>query len=60
MVKPPSRARTAPTSIRLSTAERRVIEAAAVQEEQYLAEYIRSRVLEAARRDLAKAELVEV
>lgn len=55
-VKIPSRARTKPTSIRLSVAERRLIEAAAAQRQEYMAEYIRSRVMEAVRRDLVELE----
>lgn len=56
ITKPPSRARTVPTSIRLSVRERRVIAAAAAQRQEYLAEYIRGRVMEAARKDIAEGE----
>lgn len=59
LTKPPSRARTAPTSVRLSVTERSVIAAAAAQREEYLAEYIRGRVMEAARRDIADSEPTE-
>ena len=52
----PSRARTAPYTLRLSVAERRVLEAAAAQRSEYLAEYLRGRALEVARRELADTE----
>lgn len=40
-------------TLRLGIAERALIEAAAAQRSEYLAEYLRDRALEAARRDLA-------
>lgn len=55
----PSRARTAPYCLRLSVAERRVLEAAAAQRQEHLAEYLRGRALEAARRDLVTAREVD-
>ena len=54
MVKPPSRERPVYT-LRLATIERRLLEAAAMQRDEYLAEFIRRTALEAARKNLVEA-----
>lgn len=51
---PPSRERAVYT-LRLGNAERRLLEAAAAQKREYLAEYVRRTALDAARRDLVGA-----
>ena len=51
----PSRERPVYT-LRLGVAERALLEAAAAQRSEYLAEYLRDRALEAARRDLGLAK----
>ena len=51
MLRPPSRERPSYT-IRLANSERRVLEAAAVEHREYLAEFIRRTALQAARREL--------
>lgn len=52
MTKVPSRARSIYT-LRLAPAERQLLEAAAAERQEYLAEYVRQSALAAARRDVS-------
>ena len=56
MQKPPSRERPVYT-LRLSPAERSLLEAAATARAEYLAEYIRNAAVDRARRELGRPEV---